>query len=236
MLLPLGVALFALGIALASGILLSHVLAIAKFAPILGSLIGLGVGIDYALFIVTRSRQELKRGATVEEAVIIVAQYVRTSGTLRRLDRLHRSARHADLGTVVLERGSHDCVVGGAHHHAGFYFAPARASRLSKATRPEPAGASGLGEGRARPRRRERSVAALGELCLAPPSRSHLGGVGRHHRLHHRALLLSPARQLRPGLRPGEIHDAPGVRPPGPRLWPRVQWSTHHRGRHSQPE
>ncbi|MGB7104931.1 MAG: MMPL family transporter [Acidimicrobiales bacterium] len=70
MLLPLGVALFALGIALAGGILLSHVLAIAQFAPILGSLIGLGVGIDYALFIVTRSRQEMKRGATTEEAVV----------------------------------------------------------------------------------------------------------------------------------------------------------------------
>jgi RND superfamily putative drug exporter len=70
MLLPLGVALFALGIALAGGILLSHVLAIAQFAPILGSLIGLGVGIDYALFIVTRARQELKRGATTEEAVV----------------------------------------------------------------------------------------------------------------------------------------------------------------------
>ncbi len=69
MLLPLGVALFALGIALAGGILLSHILAIAQFAPILGSLIGLGVGIDYALFIVTRSRQELKRGASVEQAV-----------------------------------------------------------------------------------------------------------------------------------------------------------------------
>ncbi len=69
MLLPLGVALFALGIALAGGELLSHVLAIAQFAPILGSLIGLGVGIDYALFIVTRSRQELKRGSNVEEAV-----------------------------------------------------------------------------------------------------------------------------------------------------------------------
>jgi len=69
MLLPLGVALFALGISLAMGILLSHVLAIAQFAPILGSLIGLGVGIDYALFIVTRARQELKRGADVEQAV-----------------------------------------------------------------------------------------------------------------------------------------------------------------------
>jgi RND superfamily putative drug exporter len=69
MLLPLGVALFALGISLAIGSLLSHTLTIASFAPILGSLIGLGVGIDYALFIVTRSRQELKRGASVQDSV-----------------------------------------------------------------------------------------------------------------------------------------------------------------------
>jgi RND superfamily putative drug exporter len=70
MLLPLGVALFAIGIATAATTLLSHGLAIANFAPILGSLIGLGVGIDYALFIVTRSRQNLKQGMSVEDAII----------------------------------------------------------------------------------------------------------------------------------------------------------------------
>ncbi len=69
-LLPLGVALFAIGIATAVTVLLSHGLTIANFAPILGSLIGLGVGIDYALFIVTRTRQELKKGATSEEAIV----------------------------------------------------------------------------------------------------------------------------------------------------------------------
>ncbi|MDE3044164.1 MAG: MMPL family transporter [Acidobacteriota bacterium] len=77
MLLPLGVALFALGIATAATTLLSHGLAIADFAPILGSLIGLGVGIDYALFIVTRVRQELKRGNAIEDAVVTA---VNTSG------------------------------------------------------------------------------------------------------------------------------------------------------------
>ncbi len=77
MLLPLGVALFALGISLAAGVLLSHILAIAQFAPILGSLIGLGVGIDYALFVVTRARQELKRGASIEQAVV---SSINTSG------------------------------------------------------------------------------------------------------------------------------------------------------------
>ncbi len=70
MLLPLGVALFALGIASAATTLLSHGLNIAQFAPILGTLIGLGVGIDYALFMVTRSRQALKRGMTVEDSIV----------------------------------------------------------------------------------------------------------------------------------------------------------------------
>ncbi len=77
MLLPLGVALFAIGIASAATTLLSHGLSIAEFAPILGSLIGLGVGIDYALFIVTRSRQNLKQGMSVEDSIVTA---VNTSG------------------------------------------------------------------------------------------------------------------------------------------------------------
>jgi RND superfamily putative drug exporter len=77
MLLPLGVALFAVGIATAATTLLSHTLSIATFAPILGSLIGLGVGIDYALFIVTRCRQGLKRGLSPEEAIVTA---INTSG------------------------------------------------------------------------------------------------------------------------------------------------------------
>jgi RND superfamily putative drug exporter len=77
MLLPLLVAIGAVGIATASTTLLSHGLSIATFAPILGSLIGLGVGIDYALFIVTRCRQCLKRGLSTEEAIITA---VNTSG------------------------------------------------------------------------------------------------------------------------------------------------------------
>ncbi len=70
MLLPLLVGLVAVGTATAVTTLLSHGLSIATFAPILGSLIGLGVGIDYALFIVTRCRQGLKRGLSPEEAVV----------------------------------------------------------------------------------------------------------------------------------------------------------------------
>ena len=77
MLLPLGVALLALGTATGIVTLLTHVIGIASFAPILGSLIGLGVGVDYALFIVSRYRREISRGVDPEEAA---AKSIDTSG------------------------------------------------------------------------------------------------------------------------------------------------------------
>jgi RND superfamily putative drug exporter len=49
--------------------LLSHAMSVADFAPTLGALIGLGVGIDYALFIVTRFRCALRANVPVAEAI-----------------------------------------------------------------------------------------------------------------------------------------------------------------------
>ncbi|MER5210657.1 MMPL family transporter [Streptomyces sp. NPDC002838] len=68
-LLPIATALVSVGAAYAGIVLLGHVMTVADFAPMLGMLIGLGVGIDYALFIVTRHRRGLKRGLSVTEAV-----------------------------------------------------------------------------------------------------------------------------------------------------------------------
>ena len=67
---PIVTALVAIGIGYALTGLLSHVLAIVSFAPILGVLIGLGVGIDYALFIVTRHRSGLRAGQSIEAAAV----------------------------------------------------------------------------------------------------------------------------------------------------------------------
>src|SRR5256885_1581726 len=50
--------------------LLSHLLNIASFSSELALLIGLGVGVDYALFIVTRVRQGLQRGTPIEQAIV----------------------------------------------------------------------------------------------------------------------------------------------------------------------
>jgi putative drug exporter of the RND superfamily len=49
---------------------LTHTISVVNFAPILGALIGLGVGIDYALFIVTRYRRGLQSGLTPQDAAV----------------------------------------------------------------------------------------------------------------------------------------------------------------------
>ncbi|MFJ8085969.1 MMPL family transporter [Streptomyces sp. NPDC096205] len=67
-LLPIATALIGVGTAYAGIALLGHAMTVADFAPMLGMLIGLGVGIDYALFVVTRHRRGLKRGLSVTEA------------------------------------------------------------------------------------------------------------------------------------------------------------------------
>src|SRR5690606_28952498 len=76
-LLPIATALVSVGIAHAAIGLLGHAMTVADFAPMLGMLIGLGVGIDYALFIVTRHRRGLKRGLDTTEAA---AEAVATTG------------------------------------------------------------------------------------------------------------------------------------------------------------
>ena len=77
MLLPLLTAAAGVGGGLLAVGLLSHTMAVASFAPTLGALVGLGVGIDYALFIVTRHRSGLLAHKPVAESI---AHAVTTSG------------------------------------------------------------------------------------------------------------------------------------------------------------
>jgi RND superfamily putative drug exporter len=69
--LPVGVALFGIGVGTAITTLLSNVLSVPEFATFLGIMIGLGVGIDYALLIVTRYREQLHRGQSVRDSVTV---------------------------------------------------------------------------------------------------------------------------------------------------------------------
>ena len=80
-LLAAAVPLITAGFALMTGVaaigLLSNVVSMPEFSTELALLVGLGVGVDYALFIVTRYRQALMRGLSSDEAI---AESLDTSG------------------------------------------------------------------------------------------------------------------------------------------------------------
>jgi RND superfamily putative drug exporter len=68
--LPLAVALFGLGISTALIGVLANVVDVPDFAPAVAGLLGIGVGIDYALLVLTRFRATLNGGTDVQGAVV----------------------------------------------------------------------------------------------------------------------------------------------------------------------
>ena len=69
--LPIITALFGIAIGFAVLDLLSHIITTPTFAPEMMAMIGLGVGIDYALFVVTRYRQGLAEGRDPRHATAV---------------------------------------------------------------------------------------------------------------------------------------------------------------------
>jgi RND superfamily putative drug exporter len=69
--LPVIAAIFGVGIGSVFVTLLSHVITVPSFAPYVALMIGLGVGIDYALFIVVRYRTGLHDGLDPESANVL---------------------------------------------------------------------------------------------------------------------------------------------------------------------
>src|SRR5690625_5703607 len=67
--LPILTALVGVGIATLIAMSLSGVLEMASVTPVLGLMLGLAVGIDYALFIVNRHRKQLKANMPLQESI-----------------------------------------------------------------------------------------------------------------------------------------------------------------------
>ena len=78
MTLPISTAIIGLLLGLSLIGILGHAIEIPSVAPTLGTMIGLGVGIDYALFIVTRYKTRLQDGLPTNEAI---ARSCATSGS-----------------------------------------------------------------------------------------------------------------------------------------------------------
>lgn len=75
--LPIGTAFGGIGAGVLLGTLASHAVSMPDVSTTLGVMIGLGVGIDYALFIVTRYREARRRGSNGVEAT---AEAIDTAG------------------------------------------------------------------------------------------------------------------------------------------------------------
>jgi putative drug exporter of the RND superfamily len=67
--LPVLTAIFGIGAGLSLIALIGHIFPVPSFSPIVASMIGLGVGVDYALFIVTRFRESLRAGSPGADAI-----------------------------------------------------------------------------------------------------------------------------------------------------------------------
>ncbi|HLH15142.1 MAG TPA: MMPL family transporter, partial [Solirubrobacteraceae bacterium] len=79
--LPILTALFGIAVAYAVLVLVSHLATTQTFAPDMMAMIGLGVGIDYALFILTRFREAFHTpGPTFHDTHASIAQAIDTAG------------------------------------------------------------------------------------------------------------------------------------------------------------
>jgi RND superfamily putative drug exporter len=87
--LPIVTALFALGVGISLVTLGTHVFDTADFATELAAMIGLGVGIDYALFILTRFRNGLDEGLDPQPAAV------------RAIDTAGRAVLFAGLTVII---------------------------------------------------------------------------------------------------------------------------------------
>ena len=67
--LPIVLALFGLALGVAALPLVGHFVDIPSWAPIMAAMVGLGVGIDYALLLVSRHREHLAHGMATHESI-----------------------------------------------------------------------------------------------------------------------------------------------------------------------
>jgi RND superfamily putative drug exporter len=207
MLLPLVTAIAGVGGGLMAITPLTHAMNVVDFAPILGALIGLGVGIDYALFIVTRHRRGLQAGLTPEEAAV---KAIDTSGRavlFAGSTSVHRAARHPGPGRRLPERSRGRLRADRRVHRARGGHPAARAARCVRDARAEPTAAAPAGRRGSRPRFRGAVGALVGD------SRTQARGLCRHGRGGHGGArhpgAQPSARLLGPGQRPvGDHHPA----------------------------
>ncbi|MFF5494433.1 MMPL family transporter [Streptomyces aquilus] len=102
--LPIGMAVFGLTVGVATMTVLAGVTEVPTFAPVLGSMVGIGVGIDYALFVLARHREYLACGlppqAAAGRAVATAGRPVVFAGGIVVVSILGLAVAHVPFMTV----------------------------------------------------------------------------------------------------------------------------------------
>ena len=238
--LPIGVALVGLGIGSGGVTLLAALTDVTTIAPTLASMIGIGVGVDYALFIVTRHRDALARGLSVPDAA---AEATATAGQSVVLRRRHRAAgavrpalhRRTELPGHGLRPRASSCCSSWPPRSPCCRRCSAWPGCGSTAARPAAPRTS------RRPRRTRRPPPGCAHAVAGRPVAWMVGSTGAAARARG-AGAGHEARQRRRGQRGRVDHDPPGLRPgrrrlraraPTRRCWSRMDVDEGRRpGRH----
>ena len=130
--LPIATALMGIGSGLSLIALLGHVFPAPVFSAIVAAMIGLGVGVDYALFIVTRFRGELHEGAPPARRAGDRDAHRGPCRAHRGHHGRHRHARAARAAPVAAERRRDRGRGHGRDDRARLAHAAARAARLQR--------------------------------------------------------------------------------------------------------
>ena len=123
---PLGVGVLSVLTGVAGMFLLSHVQTVSVYAENVVTLIGLGVAIDYSLFVANRFREELHRGRSVDDATAIA---IATSGRAITFSGLTVAIGLSGMlffeGTYLSSMGIAGAIVVGSAVFYGLTFLPA---------------------------------------------------------------------------------------------------------------
>jgi len=130
-LLPLGVGVLAIVGGVGGTLFLAHFTDVSQYAINVVTLIGLGVAIDYSLFIVNRFRDELSAGASREEAVATAMSTAGRAITFSGITvAIGLSAMLFYQGTFLASMGAAGAIVVGVAVFYGLTFLPALLSVL----------------------------------------------------------------------------------------------------------
>ncbi|HTE85503.1 MAG TPA: MMPL family transporter, partial [Dehalococcoidia bacterium] len=133
-LLPLSVGVLAIVGGLGGTLFLAHFTDVSQYAINIVTLIGLGVAIDYSLFIVNRFRDELSGGATREQAIAIAMSTAGRAITFSGITvAIGLSAMLFFQGTFLASMGAAGAIVVGIAVLYGLTFLPALLSVMGGA-------------------------------------------------------------------------------------------------------